>query len=342
MVEEFTSREMREAAEEEDLIEKFSKWSEGIGSGWKLSIYREEPKEFAGFLEETVIDQTDNPCDLNSIVQRWGGKCLRLMLRGPDGEFKKRLLVPLRTYPPLMYGRPISSSNNPFENWDNKPHTAEEREDKILAAAKLLRELSPPQQQPNMFEGVQLFMPLLQTLLEAQMARSSQPTPQTSINETLQAMVAMREFMGEHNSAIGDGDGLQSMLPSILRLGESILSRKTEESKTTTSVVPKITPPQTVTIPPVKPVSTQNKVAEKQEIVQSIISDLPSHLSTMPGEKGAQFFLDILRRMPEAEQEACLRVIFHHFGVEDEEDIATEDPRGTQTSDAGDPQADRS
>jgi hypothetical protein len=343
MSEEWTDQQIRDAAEEDDLIEKFSRWADGVGSGWKLSIYREEPKEFSGFLEEVVLDQSENPCDLNAIVQKWGGRCLRLMLRGPDGIFKKRLLIPLRTYPPLMHGRPVSGSSNPFENWTETNNTKpEEREDKILAAAKLLKELTPPvppqPTAPNMFEGIQLMMPLFQSLLEAQLSRSNN-SPQTSINETLKAMASMKEFLGD--STIPNEGDIGSMLPSVLKIGEALLLKKNEPKPETVS--------SPVEIPPVKierknqnPVKT---IENPKAMVQNMIAELPSTLAQMPGEKGAAFFLEVLRLMPEREQESCLRVLFKHFGVEDEdEDDRTEEaenPGRSPSSNAGDPTPNR-
>lgn len=342
MNEEWTDQQIREAAEEDDLVEKFMRWSDGVGSGWKLSIYREEPKEYAGFLEEVVIDQSENPADLNAIVQKWGGRCLRLMLRGPDGIFKKRLLVPLRTYPPLMHGRPIVGTSNPFEHWSDDKKPPVDREDRILEAARLLKELSPsappPSPYPNMLEGISLMMPLLKSLLEAQMSRAAIPTPQSSIQETLSAMAAMKEFMGD-SQPVGDSE-LGSMLPSVLKLGEALLLNKKEKQETK--------PENPILIPPVKisektPNPTK-QVENQRETVQNILEKLPSTLAKMPGEQGASFFLDILRRMPEKEQESCLRVLFEHFGVEEEDENRSEkttDKGRASSSNEGDPTPNR-
>jgi len=178
--------EKEEIADDEiQMLQKFDAFFDGIGSGWTLLVCREAPKEYKSFLEEVPIENPSSireTIDLGYLARKWGGEVLKLILRSPTGEFKKRILIEMRSYPPLRNGKPMSS---------------EETNERLspMEIFKMVQEMTPaPKNQTSEL------MPILQVLLEKTLNPRT-PTPAPALNgadqmlEMLTALSKMREFV---------------------------------------------------------------------------------------------------------------------------------------------------
>lgn len=103
-------------------IEDLDEFLSGLSPGITVVISRIEPAQFKGILEEIDITETSSPISLNYLIQQWGGHKLRLRFRKTSGRGGGRWVrhhdVPLYTYPPMIFGKPLKSADyNPHKGF---------------------------------------------------------------------------------------------------------------------------------------------------------------------------------------------------------------------------------
>jgi hypothetical protein len=297
--------DLESKSDEKDLkmLSGFDNFFEGIGSGWSLVVVRESPKEYKGFLEEIPIDNPDEvrrEIDLAYLARKWGGEVLKLLLRSPNGIFSKRILIEMRTYPPMKNGHALGVAE-PAERLDT------------LAIVRLLKELQPSPPPPPPSSDL---MPLLTVLLEkainppAQMAQSTD----SKLMDTLQAISKMRDLV---QPAPDGGAVWESLAAKVI---ESLMPLVAE--KVTSGNMPRPQAPRSPVVhmpPPAMPAPSATQAQPPPPSVDSteppiinvsreddVLDMARSQLLQMEGEQVTDLFLAALDELPQNKKAAAL------------------------------------
>lgn len=303
-----------------DEIENFEDFFKQAGEGWSISVYREEPTELQGFLEERPYDPK-KPVDIPYLAREWGGQRLRIMLRGPDGKWKQRQYLNLKSYPPLFHQRPMNWQGYqqfPFEKQVNPVNN----ESNILNAAKILKELQPPMPihssigQSNTNEPLMRMMEIVLTNQMAQinnmqkLSQSSQ-TSQNSVqnlNEMMGFLAGARDFWKPINEP---SDNLQSgdPLSSIMKIAEAVLTRSPTQQKTG-NILP--------------PTHQRIEHSKKQQDTGMSFDNLSEILQNISGEDAVGLFLLKLKNLNPHDRAKAEGLLLESMGMEIETDDTTE------------------
>jgi len=310
-----------ESNEIEKVLSSFDTFFEGIDSGYKLVICRESPKHLKGFLEEIPIkgdSDISSAIDLEYLARTWGGEVLRLLLRGPSGKIERRLIIELRTYPPLKRGKPI---------------TLDGQEHDPLEVIRAVRDIFPNPPAPQQSD----LMPILKVLLEKAMTPPP-PAPAPvlqngnsadQIVSLLGALSKMREFVspqpeGAQWEAIA-GEMVKAFVPVLVdKIGTQPTQKAAQRSApiSPAPIVPVVSPPleSVKTVEPTKPPMNLSE--------EDILSAASDQLEKMSGEQLTKLYLAALDNMPQNKRDEALNVLEGVLFV-DEEDIDTEESAGT-------------
>lgn len=292
--------------DEKDLkmLAGFDNFFEGIGSGWSLVVTREAPKEYKGFLEEIPIDNPDEvrrEIDLAYLARKWGGEVLKLLLRSPQGVFSKRILVEMRTYPPMKNGH-VLGAVEPAERIDT------------LSIVRLLKELQPAPAPPPQSD----LMPFLTVLLEKVMSPPAAPIVQSTdskLMDTLTAISKMRDLVqpAPEGGAMWEslaGKVIESLMPLVAeKVASGGAPRPTGPRAPVMHMPP---PPPPMSSPPPSPSSAPPTTAEPEPITNisspedDMIDLARSQLQNMSGEQVTDLFLAALDELPQNKKAAAL------------------------------------
>lgn len=340
-------KKMNEVPDEDDeikMLQKFDDFFDDIGSGWTLLVCRESPKELKSFLEEIPIENPSSireNIDLGYLARKWGGEVLKLILRSPTGEFRKRILIEMRSYPPMRHGKPISD------------HEPAERISP-MEIFKMVHEMQPPARNQN-----SELMPILQVLLEKTL-NQPQPTaaaPQNGAEQMLGMLTAlskMREFVqpapeGSQWESVAQ-EAVKALMPL---LADKISNPQPPRAAPKSPVVhmpPTIAapmrsqiPPQPIAVPPAEVISKNGG----EQLGNSDLPDRPAQtippdfdlmeiaqnqLSQMSGEDITNLYLAALNDMPENKREAALSRLDKELFDDEETDIPDEQPKDLPAS----------
>lgn len=301
-----------ENMEKQDLLtEKIDQFLEGMSEGSAILVYRESPKDLAGFLEEIEIAENENPIDLQYLAKTWGGEVLKLALRDKQGKFKRTVLIPMRSYPPKMNGKAISEKDE-VETFEKLEKMA-----KMLRGFNANHNPQPIIQQSSMPQWLPVMMPLLQTLFERLLQPPPQPpSPHVQMNEVLEALKSAKDFVSE---------GVEpSWYAPLIKIGEVVAEKALTQqlqppaqvqrlpARPTQVPTPVPTPiPTPIPTPVPTPVPTLMQTPTKK-------AELPTDIiKNISGKQAASFFLEALEQMTENNREECLKEVFGELGLEE-------------------------
>jgi hypothetical protein len=288
---------IEELSNDEEILKKFDDFFEAAGSGWSLLVLRDAPKELRGFLEEIPIEDPGDmreQIDLGYLARYWGGEVLKLILRSPEGVFKKRIIIEMRSYPPLRRGRPIYEATH-----ETKP------EINPLEILKLARELSPaaPTSNPEM-------MVILKSLLDRQL--NPPEVVRGSEDQRLLTMLTALSKMREFVQPPPEGTQWEAVAAEAVR---SILPLLTE--KMTAAPRPRPAVVQSAPAVPIVSGTASESVPDKPEEPKppielgdrDVLDAAQEHLQNMSGTQITQLYLAALQDLPENKRKEALDVL---------------------------------
>lgn len=314
--------------DDEQTVLSFEEMFDAFDDGWTLSIYRETPKELSGFLEEIALEPGENPIDLQYLINNWGGKQLRLMLRDAKGVFRRRMLVQLKSFPPKLYGK-IIGEQAPAPTVDAKKDLLD-----LIAVLKAIQP-PPPAPQPNQLEIiVPLIAPFIRSMAEKMlMPQPSPPSQAASITEMMSALSTMRDFVQPAPEGGGDmGSAMVSLAEKVLPLLAE--KRQAPNHHPAVGPMPRISP----AAPSVVPTPETNPGPTDEQMMQFLQDKLAN--GGLGGEELTKLYFDTVQRLPDTERAKAERAFENALGLEPLEIDTTEDdtppiPRGAEGSDEG-------
>ena len=271
----------------DEVLDRLESFFSELTPGLRVAIFRTRPVEFRGYLEEIEITDTKEPIDLAYLIRTWGGQELQLKVRNNLGRWVRRLDLPLYSYPPMRYGRPLNGTPTMAEVFDDNARTAAAPAAPSAGAppvslgdnlAELLGVL-----QKYRTSDTQLITQLLQrSILGIPAAPPPPVNPYNQLNDTLELMAKLQGLFGNPAPVSGDSE----MFGQIARLAELVLARDKQPQ------VKRLTPASAVT--PIKtgppasmapPASTAPPAPmDIKDIVSAISSADPAALSVVIGE----------------------------------------------------------
>jgi hypothetical protein len=315
---------------EEEQLAKMDDFFSDLPSEYSIVITREEPREYKGFLDEFLVDDLDKPLSIRDLIQKWGGKVLKILIRAPGGKFVRRFIIPLRSYEPLTNGMPCG---RPYPSTAEMARNAPNDYLELLKAVQgTIKEIAPKQPAQTTQQGdstSQMLIQLLVPMMTAAMQNMTRPTPQTSMSELMGMMVKMKDFLGD---SPGNGDADQ-VLPGILKIGEALVTQRgTPQAQEPNPNRNRLTPPRITTIPnpnpahlSIAPVPAPNP-APAPESDKIPIDKLPDFVGSLPPDVLSGLMIEVLSRMDENKREALTDQLLSALGIEAEE-IEAEDSK---------------
>jgi hypothetical protein len=306
---------------EEEQLAKMDDFFSELPSEYSIVITREEPKEYKGFLDEFIVDDLDRPLSIRDLIQKWGGKVLKVLVRAPGGKFVRRFIIPLRSYEPLTNGMPCG---RPYPSTAEMARNAPNDYLELLKAVQGTIKDITPKQPPSTPQGEstsQMLIQLLVPMMTAALQNMTRPTPQTSMSELMGMMVKMKEFLGDS----GNGDTDQ-VLPGILKIGEALVTQRgtpQAQEPNPNRNRNRLTPPRITTIPNPNPLSIAPVPAPNPAPVPESdkipIDKLPDFVGSLPPDVLSGLMLEVLSRMDENKREALTDKLLSALGIEAEE-----------------------
>lgn len=334
--------ENEKTAQEESYVSSFEEMFDSYGEGWTLSIYRESPKDLSGFLEEIELEPGENPINLQYLINQWGGKVLRLMLRDNKGVFRRRMLCQLKSFPPRVNGKPINQTE---ETPKKDPKT------ELVEYLALVKQLTP-QLPPPPTSGIELLLPILAPMIKAFAEKALTPPPSSpsqaaSITEMMTALAQMRDFV----QPAPEGGDMGASLISLAEKALPLIAQKQTSSPPIQNRKPvpvPISPP--VSHPSVPPMQMPESV-KMTESVNNPTPEQPAEPSEeqlmqilqkkliegqIGGEALTNLYFDTIQRLPDNERRKAERVLENALDLEpldETEDVPPQIPRGTSSAD---------
>lgn len=221
-MEAFLTENTEPEKKDENYVSSFEEMFDSYGEGWTLSVYRESPKDLSGFLEEIELEPGENPVNLQYLIQNWGGKVLRLMLRDNKGVFRRRMLIQLKSFPPRVNGKLVYEIEN-IQKKDSKTELLE-----YFALLKEIRPEQPPQNNNNLAVLLPLVAPFIKAIAEKMlMPPVSIPSQAASITEMMAALSTMREFV----QPPGENSDMGASLISLAEKALPLIAQKQSQSQ---------------------------------------------------------------------------------------------------------------
>lgn len=344
-----TKNEENDSSQDE-LLQKMDEFFEGISTGCTVGVYREQPKNLQSFLEEIELSDGNNPVDMEYLKNKWGGRVLKLIIRGEDGKFFRRILIPMRSYPPKVEGQVIPEWGplipNPAESQPIQRVEQSNPIDMFRQMNEILKSNSQPVSSGDTMAAI--MVPLMQSLIERSF---QQPVPQpsgstSSLIETMQAMKQMRDFIAPQfdrpQSDGGDNENSNPMLMKLMDIGQAIVERRSQPKQAM------LQPPSNVHQMPI-PTNLHPQLSEPPQLKTDDSSPftvddagkLRNFLSNLKGKEAAALFFETIQGLPVSEQEAAIDSVAKGLGFEefsDDEPNAVSDSNGNN---AGNSPSDR-
>lgn len=301
--------------DDEQTVLSFEEMFDAFDDGWTLSIYRETPKELSGFLEEIALEPGENPIDLQYLINNWGGKQLRLMLRDAKGVFRRRMLVQLKSFPPKLYGKIIGEQAPAPQIIDAKKELLE-----LLAIVKSITP-PPPPPPPNQLEViVPLIGPIIRSLAEKLLTPQPAQSQAASITEMMSALSSMREFVQPAPEGGDMGTAMVSLAEKVLPL----LAEKRAAQNQNTVAMPRISPPITGSVNIQNPSIEPTREPPTEEQMMNFLQEKLSN-GGLGGEELTKLYFDTVQRLPDTERAKAERAFENALGLEPLENDTSED-----------------
>lgn len=173
--------------EGDEQLERLDSTLKSLGSGTSILIKRLQPSWCAGVLEEHYL--ADDQLDLDYLIRTWGGKVLSLRIRNSGGRLLGSYTVPLNSYPPLLWGRPIKN-----ENIGDVFAGANDAVQAPSAPPVVVSNSAPSFSFEKLITALPAVVPLITKMMDGQEARRQQD------------MAMMMQIMNSRNSGSGIGD----------------------------------------------------------------------------------------------------------------------------------------
>ncbi|MDD5547229.1 MAG: hypothetical protein PHO67_08770 [Candidatus Omnitrophica bacterium] len=315
--------EEEKKAPEDSYVSSFEEMFDSYGEGWTLSIYRESPKDLSGFLEEIELEPGENPVNLQYLINQWGGKVLRLMLRDNKGVFRRRMLLQLKSFPPKVYGKLI---NDPNLGGEQKKDPKSE----LLEYFALLKEIKPETPiAPTENRTLEILIPMIMPLIKAFAERAltppqSSPSQAASIADMMTALSQMRDFVQPPSENNDMGASLIGLAEKALPLIAQKQAQAAPVQRPPVPIVaahPNIVPNPSVAPPP--PPTSQFVEPTDEQLMEILQKKLLS--GDIGGEALTNLYFDTVSRLPDTERAKAERVLENALDLEplDEPEDAT-------------------
>jgi len=317
---------------QDELLQKLDAFFEGISSSCSVGVYREQPKNLQSYLEEIELSDGKNPIDMEYLKNKWGGRVLKLIIRGEDGRWSKRLLIPMRSYPPKVDGQVIPEwgplMQNPSEASVSQPRSENTNPIEMFRAMnEILKSNAQPVSTNDTMAAI--MVPIVQSLIERSF---SQPAPNpaltgnpNSLLEMMTAMKAMRDFVApqfKESEKVSSDENSNPMLMKLMDIGQAIVEKRQQPKQAMLAppsphiVNPQIPPQNT----PQNSQLSEYKEEKKDETSPFTVEDagkLRRFLSSLKGKEAAELFFETIQGLPEHEQEAAIDSVARGFGFEE-------------------------
>jgi hypothetical protein len=97
--------------EQERQLDRLDSFFSGLDSSFSLMISRIKPTWCQGILDEVRVADADTEINIAYFIENWGGQLLQVKVRGKRGQWSKGYLVPLYSYPPLVWGDKVTKKD---------------------------------------------------------------------------------------------------------------------------------------------------------------------------------------------------------------------------------------
>lgn len=281
----------------EDSIERVEKILADVSTGYKVQVQRLSPGWCKGFLE--TIDVVDNqPVDMEYLIRTWGGECLRLRVKDPNGKYVGGADIPLYSYPPLKYGKPLKHPADIDEKEPIREVNPFGQMDQILSIFERLRK--DPQPQPQQTQQQPLDFGAIGEILRLVMPQTH-VNPLSGIDQIVAAAEAFKTLRGvfgeEKSTNILDQEDIWGKVQGLLETYAKI--KGTDNQKKVPRIGPpiqnprQIPPPQSQETPQTGPQSGNGKMTAGS------LADLLSTLATQNADLASDALIIALDKMPE-------------------------------------------
>jgi hypothetical protein len=333
----------------DELLQKLDDFFDGISSSCTVGVYREQPKSLQSYLEEIELSDGKNPIDMEYLKNKWGGRVLKLIIRGEDGRWSRRLLIPMRSYPPKVDGQVIPEwgplMQNPSESPVSQPRVENTNPIEMFKQMnEILRSNAQPVSTNDTMAAI--MVPLMQSLIERSFSQPVQnPTNGNPNNllEMMQAMQAMRDFVApqfKQSETPSTDENSNPMIMKLMDIGQAIVEKRSQPKQAMLAPpTPHIVNPQ---IPPYNtPQNAQlsEHGAEKNDDTSPFTVEdagkLRRFLSTLKGKEAAALFFETIQGLPEHEQEAAIDSVAKGFGFEEIDESGPDEIQDSARNDAG-------
>jgi len=333
----------------DELLQKLDDFFDGISSSCTVGVYREQPKNLQSYLEEIELSDGKNPIDMEYLKNKWGGRVLKLIIRGEDGRWSRRLLIPMRSYPPKVDGQVIPEwgplMQNPSETSVAQPRVENTNPIEMF---RQMNEILKSNAQPVSTNDTMaaIMVPLMQSLIERSF---SQPAPNpaltgnpNSLLEMMTAMKAMRDFVAPQfkETENSKDDNSNPMIMKLMDIGQAIVEKRQQPKQAMLAPpTPHMVNPQTQPYDtPQNPKLSEHDDEKKDEISPFTAEDagkLRRFLSTLKGKEAAALFFETIQGLPEHEQEAAIDSVARGFGFEEIDESGPDEIPNAAGNDAG-------
>lgn len=297
------------------VVQTFEEMFDNLGGGYALMIFRESPRDLRGFLEEIPLDAGDTAIDMAYLTKRWGGEVLKLLLRNPQGKFCRRMLVELRSFPPLRDYKPVHDIGAAPEKKNNLEFF------NMLSAMKAAFP-PPPVPESPWKDVLPLIVPIVgafaKKILEPPVQPAHVPTQAQNLTEVVGALTAMKDFVQPPSEGGNDITG------PLLSFGEKLLGAYSakQAAQPKPAHVPVISARSSAA-----PTSNQSAVPNPQETASTteptdaqIMMFAQQKLATLSGPELTKLYLDTVKSMPQNEGERAIATLDEELGIDEDDE----------------------
>lgn len=331
---------------QDERLEKVDNFFSSLQPGCTLLIERVQPSWCAGVLEEITV--SDEPPDLEYFINTWGGEVLSVKLRGKSGRLGGSYKLPLKSYPPLLYGQKLNPPDKAQKfRTDSQPQQNERPQ--LMISHPAPSPSASPFNLEKIIGGVTAALPFVFKYLENQSAKRDQQFALMlnlanrnqsggigDITKVGQAMVQLNQLFQQTAGAGGGGGGddVTSFIPQALEVVKMFLSNPAAQSKPKAKITGPVSGPSMMPTPPAvrrssAPAATVTALNPPSNISQQI--------AEMPPEAAAKAIIDSLGRMPSDKRDQAISAFLTEFQADmgDEEFEDEEDDGAEETASRG-------
>jgi hypothetical protein len=317
------SLEKEKEEPEGPLVSSFEQLFDQVGGGYALLIYRESPRDLRGFLEEIPLNVGDEVIDLGYLQKKWGGEVLKVLLRNPQGKFCRRMLIELRSYPPLRDYEPVRGG---------PVMPVKDTRSEFFEMMTMVKQMFPPPIIPESpwKDLVPLIAPVIGALAKKIMEPPPMPAAPASqaqnLTEVMGALTMMKDFV-QPPAEGGDIAG------PLINLGQELLKSPIFQRPAPPQAAPQLQarvvparPSQAAPPMPSSPPQSAPPQSAPPSMVpteEQIMQFAQQKLAGLKGPELTKLYLDAIKLMPENEGRAAIDTLDEELGVDEDEPTET-------------------